>query len=204
MGGVIAQQLAHRLKFAPFDPQDASGGRIPLTVFVVDAAKQEQHDASVKTTDHPVYEGIPVSDNKRPDPDKVNFVAFFTDTAVRIDEALIKLAADSCAELRATVKNYMKGNYIWMVDTSLEVYESMTLESMGTPRSSKWKGAIEMTLHFKQIRKATISSFNSIVKPKVKTSAAQKILGAQAQEQASEALKATATANIVDAIKGAL
>jgi hypothetical protein len=203
MGGVIEQQLAHRMGFAAFDPRGVGGLLIPVAVFKTDASINEQHDSTVKTTDHPVYQGIPVSDNARPDPDKLSVTAFFSSTAVRVDDSVIKLFGDSPGELREQMKTYQKKGLIWMVDTSLEVYENMMLESMGVPRSNKWKTAIEMTLHFKQVRKATISAFNAIAKPRTKVHGAQKALESKATEAATDALiEKTASAAALDLLTG--
>lgn len=203
MAGVIEAQFAHRLKFSAYDPElGILGALFPIT-FIVDASIREGHDMKIATTKHPVYQGIPVTDNARPEPDTLSVVCLFSNTAVRIDDAFIKLAGDGPAEIREQMKEIAKKGWLWTVDTYFEVYENMLMSSMSVPHTVKNGKTIEMTLNFSQVRKATVSSFeNSVGKPRLKENGITKVLGAKANEAAAEALKKSAAAAVVDMLTG--
>lgn len=201
MAGVIQAQLAHRLAFAAFDPDFSK--IVPVAVFKVDASIRESHETKIATTKHPVFQGIPVTDNARPEPDALSVVCFFSDTAVRIDDALIKIASDGPGEIREQMKMMAKKGFLWTVDTYFEVYENMLVSSLSVPHSVKTGKSLEMTINFSQVRKATVSSFEgSAIAPKAKENAATKKAGAVATEKAAKVLvDKTGAAAILDLVK---
>ena len=136
-----------------------------------DAVVDEQHTFTNQVTDHPVEKGANISDHDRPDPDKVSFHAFFSNTplsttqttkAVRSGGFTFQTTALQAAGAIGAVDGYARsqwdklkqmrddGTLVTVVST-LGNYDSMVIESITVPRNAKTYDGLECTIGFKKI-----------------------------------------------------
>lgn len=142
-----------KVKLVPFV---SSGVRLPLGLPIeIDATVSEQHEVSCMVTEHPVTEGIALTDNVRPEADRLVLTAFFSGIGTNLIDSGIKLAGKSVSSqyewLARLAKEYTA---LFRVETTLKTYDNMVIKRLGTPRNSSRADCIEATIEFQEIRKA--------------------------------------------------
>jgi hypothetical protein len=142
--------IQKRAEFLVYDEND---------IFVwrkeIDATISEAHSKELDVTEHPVSRGIPVTDNIRPRARKLSCVCFFTDRPGRIDEAVKKLiTGETAVEVFEQLEEIADKGWRFTIKTSLRTYENMVIQSMTAPRTNDSANHVELTLTFKEIRKA--------------------------------------------------
>jgi hypothetical protein len=197
----LAGFFIDKVTFHAYDPEFADvPGAVAVWDKTVDASKREGHGFKVLAPKHPVFRGIPVTDNARPEPDEFSCNVFFTNTGSRIDESIIKLLQDNAESVRQTFEDLAKKGSTWTIDTSLKIYKNMMLTAGDVERTVESGNSIMFGLRFTEVRSATASfTTASIRKPSVKAAAA--VVKKGAQVGAKSATKATAAANILDAVR---
>lgn len=150
---------------------------------ISDATISEQHNESNTVTDHPVEEGVPVTDHSRPNPDRPTFECYISNSPVdptqqsrAVQQAGFTFQSSSAnnSKVGATQgyaqqayeklrKLRLQGTLLTVVST-VRTYKSMVIESISIPVSTWDKDALHFTITFKQIRvvknKLTTTSAN--------------------------------------------
>ena len=205
MGGV-AGFFIDKMTFFAYDPEFADvPGAVAVWEKTVDASIREGHGFKVLTPKHPVFKGIPVTDNARPEPDELNCMVLFTNAAVRADEAIIKLTQDDAESVRQTFEDLAKKGSTWTINTSLKIYKNMMLNTGDVERTVVSGNSVYFGMRFVEARSATVSFLDNkaVRKPKAKTNAPPVNKGAQVAAKGSDSLKKTGAANLFDMLKGA-
>lgn len=142
-----------------------------LESVIFDIVKSENHEMSNTITDHPVEDGVNVSDHVRNNPDKISFVAVISNTplsqgqqsrAVRQGDFQLTTTAEDRGRIGnmdglalaawKKLRTMKEKGVLVTVSTTLQDYESMAIESVSAPRDSKRYDALECTITFKKIR----------------------------------------------------
>ncbi len=142
--------IQKRAEFKVYDEND-------ILVFTkeVDATISEAHGKELDVTEHPVSRGIPVTDNIRPKARKYTCVCFFTNYPARPDDAVKKTAkGETATEVFDQLDEIADKGWRFTVKTSLRTYENMVIQSMSVPRTNEKANHVELTINFKEIRKA--------------------------------------------------
>lgn len=146
----------------------------------VDVSLNENHTKEMLITDHPTSKGIPVTDNIKAKARPFAMVAMFTDHPVRPDEVVRKLTAgESANETYAQleeIQDKQSEGWRFRIKTSLRVYDNMVLQKMDVPRNAEKGSHVEVSMVFKEIRKATSKKVGV---PKRKTKQAKNTKGKQ-------------------------
>lgn len=125
----------------------------------VDISLAQGHGKEMIVTEHPVSRGIPVSDNIKAKPQQFTMVALFTDFPASPDAIIKKLAAQESAketyEQLLEIMDLQADGWRFRVKTSLRTYENMVLQKMDAPRTVEKSNHVEITMVFKEIRKAS-------------------------------------------------
>lgn len=184
----------------------ARPGQIKTTDVVVtfDAVVDENHTFTNQITDFPVETGANISDHNRPEPEKVSFHAFFSDTPLSTQSATQDVTQDGftfqttaafAAGAIGAVDGWARaqwdklkklrddGTLVTVVST-LGNYDSMVIESITVPRNAKTYDGLECTIGFKKIRVVT----NELTRVVTTTPAAskKKSTGAATPKDATE------------------
>ncbi len=130
----------------------------------IDVTKSAQHDKEMIITDHPVSKGIPVTDNVKAKPRLLPVVAIFTDYPASPDEIVKKLIAQQSAQevsdqLDEIMDKQAEG-WRFKIKTSRRTYENMLLQKKSEPVTVETSMHVELTLLFKEVRKATSKTSN--------------------------------------------
>jgi len=166
-----------RTKLTVFDEND-----VLVWTKEIDVTKMQQHEKEMIITDHPVSKGIPVTDNVKAKPRPLVLVAMFTDFPASPDEIIKKLAAAQSAtevsdQLDEIMDQQSKG-WRFKIETTRRTYENMLLQKKSEPVTVESSGHVEVTLTFKEVRKAS-SKQSQISKPKRDTKQKKNNKGAQ-------------------------
>lgn len=125
------------------------GSRVKL-----DATLSQTHDRSIEAPDHPVEEGLNVTDHSRRNPDTLSVNGILTDTPI---DPSGKLGAFGVMrnraheELRKLNGFFVKREPIF-VATSTRVYEAMLIMQMSWVREQEQGNAIGVSLDLKEVR----------------------------------------------------
>ncbi len=153
-----------RTKLTVYDEND-----VVVWTKEIDVVISAQHDKEMIITDHPVSKGIPVTDNVKAKPRLLPLVAMFTDFPASPDEIVKKLiAAQSAQEVYDQLDEIMdqqSNGWRFKVETTRRTYENMLLQKMSSPVTVEKSMHVEVTLLFKEVRKAS-SKQSQISKPK--------------------------------------
>lgn len=216
MAGLLSMLGLERVRFTLYNP---AAPQVPVLTFTVDASIDELHQSTAQITSHPVVSGIPLTDNARVDAVPFKMTALFTDTGVRLDESIRKLASvDDHKSIYETFRDAQRGAFLFTINTSLVKYERMMLRSISAPRNSLRGNCLEATLDFIEVRTAKSTklgptSTKANKTPAAKTNAAPKAVGPKPQPPAPAAtVKGSAlglktleavkkTANVVKGLK---
>lgn len=142
----------------------------------IDSCLEENHTLANTVTDHPVEEGVNITDHVRPNPDTVQLRCFVSNTplsteqrarAIRAGDVDFRTTAETGTEIGATdgrganayarlKKLRNEGSFIEVV-TTLCTYgttanEGMVIENLGIPRSKENYDGLEFVLQLKQIK----------------------------------------------------
>lgn len=137
----------------------------------IDACLEETHDLGNMVTDHPVEEGMAITDHVRPEPDRVTLRCFVSNTplsteqvqsAVRAGDVQFRTTAPRDIENRGTnafleLKKMRDQGTLISVTTSLKQYgvgsdDKMVIERLSIPRTLQNVDGLEFSLSLKQIR----------------------------------------------------
>lgn len=170
-------------------------------IIVVDTAETEQHDLSSTITDHPVEEGVDITDHQRPNPDTVTLNCIVSNTPLsNIQKAraeALGLASPTKQEeakrgftgvaeqAYAQLKQIRDQGLLVTVTTGLRRYESMALEHLTVPRDSKTYDAIKFTATFKFIR-VVQNKLTRVVNSKAPNAQRKKSAGSQTPKDATK------------------
>lgn len=126
--------------------------------YFFDAHLREDHNGSVRITDHPVQDGTNISDHAYNLPDKLSLEIFVSDVmdAVVVDQfSEYDTKSISAYEiLRALKEQRMPLS----VKTRLHFYENMLIEHMNTPDDYKSSKSLKCSIIMKQIITATVAT----------------------------------------------
>lgn len=156
-------------------PRDSVTG-LPMLVppeIEVDASIEETHSTQIQVTRHPVFKGIPVADNGKPEPDVLSITAFFSDTKTRIDEALAVTAkaiskgitfgsSPACFATYQQLVDCAKNLALFDVETSLRPYSNMVIESIEAPRNAQNGQGLVIPIRFVEIKSATVTTSTKV------------------------------------------
>lgn len=152
----------------------------------IDVTRSQQHEKEMIITEHPVSQGIPVTDNVKAKARPLVLVAMFSDFPANPDEVIKKLAAaQSALEVSDQLDEIMdqQGNgWRFKIETTRRTYENMLLQKKSEPVNVESSGHVEVTLVFKEVRKAS-SKQSQISKPKRATKQQKNDKGAQAKQK---------------------
>lgn len=125
---------------------------VTIDGFPIDVASAEDHDLQTDVTDYPVEEGGDITDHARNKPDTVTLECIVSDTplgqlatfrglesSLPSDDAYARLKAIRAAKEPVTIT------------TSLGIYTSMMLTSLGIPRRPDNGDALRFKVTFKQV-----------------------------------------------------
>ena len=149
--------ITNKVKLTPRSPEFANGG-FDFTVqpIEVDATLTEQHKVTIAVARHPVSRGLAIVDNVRPEPDTLTLVCLFSQTPTRIDDAIKRAVSGYAPETTlADIKSKAKEGYVWTVETTLETYDNMVVESLDTPRDVGLANVVQVTIVFSERRLAS-------------------------------------------------
>lgn len=121
---------------------------IGVELLSFDANLQEGHERSIRYTEHPVERGVDISDHFVVEPNRVSLRVIWSDTPIGEDSSLPDRAR---RQYRALVELSETGEPFTLV-TGLDVYYSMVVERISSPRTSSTGFAVESDVSFKQIQ----------------------------------------------------
>lgn len=169
-----------RAKLPSVSSFDSNGS--PLVVIPIDVAKKEGHSFSNTVTDHPVEEGMNISDHSRPNPDLVTLECVISNTPLSnsaaqriLREGTFEFKVSSTEAVQAAgaptvaraafdnLKLLRDQGALVTVATSLLLYKSVVIESLDITRDSKSTNALYFTMKLKQIRVVTNALTRKVV-----------------------------------------
>lgn len=199
-----------QVTFFAYDPEFADvPGAVASFTKSVDASVTEGHGFKVLGPRHPVFNGIPVTDNARPEPDELHVVAFFSDVGSNLVDTAQKLIAAPLGGYSVDAyhgfKDAAKKGFLWTINTSLEIYTNMMLAEGDVERNVKKGNSVELSMRFREVRKASFSlTTGSIVqKPSVKANAAKTVQGAKPPISEADPSLNSVGVNILNGFKSA-
>lgn len=180
MSGIIPYPQK-RTKLTVFDEND-----VLVWTKDIDVTKMQQHEKEMIITDHPVSKGIPVTDNVKAKPRPLVLVAMFSDFPASPDEIIKKLAAAQSAQEVSDqldeIMDQQSNGWRFKIETTRRTYENMLLQKKSEPVTVESSGHVEVTLTFKEVRKAS-SKQSQISKPKRDTKQKKNDKGAQPKQK---------------------
>lgn len=141
-----------------------------IDTVTLDASIRETHSTRVKITDHPVEQGVDISDHLRQEPDRVTIEGVVTNTPLgNTQPAFVSVAGNqntppfSFLRTSIYVMNLAENAYYALLDlagadnlitvvTALRVYENMAMESLDVPRDAKIGQSVKFTATFKEVQ----------------------------------------------------
>jgi hypothetical protein len=142
---------------------------VPVVTVELDASVTETHSLANTVTDHPVEDGVNVSDHSRPEPDAltiegiVSNTPFSTSTQTRaVNSGSVTFDTTSEANVPRDQPGYAEEAYrklrqlrdegvLCTVVTTLRTYTSMAITSVSVPRDSKTYDALRFSITFKRV-----------------------------------------------------
>lgn len=200
----------------------ARPGQVKTDALVItfDAVVDENHSFTNQITDHPVEEGFNASDHNRPDPDKVSFHIFLSNTPLSISQTTQAVRSGSftfettqaqAAGQIGAVDGYARSQWdklkkirddgtLVQVVSTLGNYDSMAIESITVPRNAKTYDGLECTVGFKKIRVVSSALTRTVTRsPQAsKKKAAGNTTAKQAEQKDVDPLR-----KVVDGVKSA-
>jgi hypothetical protein len=151
------------------------GAAVPQAAISADAVLSEVHTGTNTVTDHPVEDGVNISDHSRPEPDKLQVELIVSDTPLSLVQMqraqqfmqqagigviqnpfdgtqTIAAVPGYSAAVLARLWKYKDDGTLLSVVTSLRYYRSMEIESISAPRDSKTNSALRCSISFKFVR----------------------------------------------------
>lgn len=128
--------------------------RVEVGSLTLDAAVSEEHSSEVAVTDHPVEQGIDISDNKRRLPRRLRIVGVVSNTPI---ELLGGGLAAGNRDLAAweVLKALQAGAELITVVTTLETYEDMVIEKLSVPRDAARGNSLHVTIELRELRQVS-------------------------------------------------
>ena len=103
----------------------------------VDSIITESFDDSSAITDHPVEQGSDVSDNQRPEPEKLHLDLIVSNTPFGVIDSTVRAEA-----VHATLKAWRKAGALLSLTTTMGLRALMAIESIRLIRDSKTGGHV--------------------------------------------------------------
>lgn len=154
-----------------------------IDTLTLDASLSENHSVEVEVTDHPVEQGVNISDHRRRKPYSVTIEGVVTNTpskptgishpvTSRGHTWIATQVADATASASAysTLLALADASRLITVITALRRYDNMTITSLSVPRDAKTGQALRFTATLREIRIVR----NDTVAISAKTTRAQK------------------------------
>lgn len=132
----------------------------------IDASVSETHSFTAAVTDFPVEEGAAISDNVRANPVSLRIEAFISDfplnsggvNALGIGSLNFNRPSkrlETSSEIVKKLRDIQTQGILVSVDTGLQHYDNMVIESFEVPRDKSLKGGIRVNFSLKQVRVVT-------------------------------------------------
>lgn len=173
-----------------------------IDVITIDACMEETHQLTNTVTDHPVEQGVNISDHSRPDPDIVTLHCFISNTplsqeqqtrAVQEGSVQFQTTAQQAVAIGAIdgrgadafrkLKQLRDNGTLIKVVTTLKTYggsatEGMEIQSLTITRTTKNYDGLEFVIVLKQVKIVTNRQTTDIV-PKDRRTSTKKHQGAK-------------------------
>lgn len=152
----------------------ARGAAVQGAAIAADAVVSETHTRSNTVTDHPVEEGVNVSDHSRPEPDTLQVEMYISDTPTSLEQtqraqkfmqqaglnagattqgnSQISEVPGYSRAVRDRLDQYRLQATLLTVTTAIKTYTSMVVQSISETRTAKDAEAFHATVTFKFIR----------------------------------------------------
>lgn len=151
------------------------GSSVQSAAIAADAVKSETHTGANTVTDHPVEEGVNISDHSRPEADRLQVEMIVSDTPLSLvqmqraqqfmqqngvgsvlnpfggSQSIAAVPGYSAAVLQKLWDLKDSGTLVQVV-TSIRYYRSMMIETISVPRDAKTNSALRCTIGFKFVR----------------------------------------------------
>lgn len=142
------------------------GARAKIDALELDASVSEHHQTQVEVTDHPVEQGVAISDHRRRKPDTITIEGIVSNTALPDPSAgLTQQRSNGQDFLSRSIRDTGKAEdaYSQLLDladsttlitvvTAIRTYENMTLTELSLPRDARSGDSIRFTATFREIR----------------------------------------------------
>lgn len=123
--------------------------------FVIDAARNEEHEFASEVTEHPVEEGADIADHVRRQPNNVTIEGVVSDTPIGEVAGLRDEGALPSDQAFALLQEIADSRRPVTVETSLQVFDNMILSSLNVPRDARTGDSFQFTAQFVQIALVT-------------------------------------------------
>ncbi len=128
-----------------------------------DATTREQHTGETRLTEHPVEEGSAVSDHALDQPDTLTLDVIISNNPIVLLASLnaqpIKAGGDPKTRAEEAYEEFdrlKRTAATLIVTTKLRTYEDMILVGLSTTRDASSDEILQITLSFREFRKATV------------------------------------------------
>ena len=138
-----------------------------LDIITLDASLSEEHSSDYEITEHPVEQGVAVTDHKRQTPRRLRITGIVSNTPL----TLLNFNGDDKRDVNTweLLKQIQASNALIAVYTTLEQHEDLQIESISVPRDAARGNSLEVTIVLKQvniIESATVEARKSASKGK--------------------------------------
>lgn len=134
---------------------NAEAESLPFGAVELDASIDESHASANEITQFPVETGVDIADHVRRQPDRLTIRGLITDHPITWGGAF---RSDRSKDAFENVLNILNEAELITVVTSLRQYQNMILESVDVPRNSRLGHAVELSLSFREVLTAEVTS----------------------------------------------
>jgi hypothetical protein len=121
--------------------------------FVIDCTLELTHNNSCTTTNSPVENGTAITDHVILNPRTITMSGFVSNDKYRLFAFNFPYQNEDSQTKKAydIFNDIYKNKYLVSIDTGLEVYENMVIESMSFPRSAENINALRFSISLKEV-----------------------------------------------------
>lgn len=177
----------------------------PAQTYVFDAILRADHNQTLRITEHPVQTGASITDHAYRMPPRIMLEIGMSDAMESYDPDAWTSDTSKSVSAYQTVLDLQKNRTLMMLKTRLDTYENCVIETIEAPDTYKTLNGLRMTVTFRQIFMATVTSVSSSVIFGDDLSARPQVTASTAVGQLQTVLPTqaiTSQHNILSAVKG--
>jgi len=121
--------------------------------FLIDVTLNLTHNNSCEVTDFPIEDGSSISDHVINKPRTISLTGIVSDYKYQLFPISFPFSTDDKPSKKVydIFQEIFQKKFLVEIDTGLEVYNNMIIESMSFPRSAETQEALEFTINLKEL-----------------------------------------------------